>query len=248
MPRLHSLAGIALLLAAPAALRPTTILAVRSGDRILLAADSRVSIHRGRETAASTGCKIHLTHGIAWAQTGFVFNTRSGFDLESTGTRALAATGTFDDRVQTLAAAVNEPLHRALLALYEQDRQSYYEMVETPLAIFAAGVAEDAPVLAVVEFARAESGRLSHKIYRCPGDCSSKVLYLSGGMHQEADRLVDSTPALFTRQDWTEGLRMLLDAETAENPRYVGAPYSMVEIRPSGIQWLDRGACADGSR
>ena len=223
----------------------TTVLAVRTEERVVLAADSRVQFIGNQQSTISIGCKVHLTSGIVWSHAGYYANPTTGFDLEAIVARAFAENSSFDARLQRLAGAVSAPLHQALLALRAADRRTYDEDVEAPLKIIAAKMEVAVPVLAVVQFERASTGVLSHRIYRCPGDCPTGVQYVSAGMHREADRMVEATPAYFSQQGWRNGMRTLLDSTAAAHPGQVSAPYTVVEIGPAEVQWLDPGLCRE---
>lgn len=238
---------IALLLPRAVPSDATTVLAVRSEDRVVLGADSRIQLLLGHARAARSGCKIHVTRDIVWAQAGYFTNPRTGFDLVSAGTRVFAGQGTLAARLQQLASAVTVPLHRALLSLRAADLEEYNAAVSVPLIIVAAGMDDATPVVAFLQFERADTGLLATKLYRCPSDCSAGVQYVSAGIHREADQMIHETPSYFSQSAWRDGVRTLLEAEAAEHPDKVGPPYSIVEISRSGIQWLDRGACPDGA-
>ena len=238
----------ALVLALAVTSEATTVVGVRSEDRIVLAADSRIQVLTGHTRAVTSGCKLHVTRDIVWAQAGYLSNARTGFDVAAIGARVFAGRGPLDSRLGELARAITVPLHRALLSMHAGNLEEYNETVSVPLTIVAAGMDDGTPVLTFLQFERADSGLLETKLYRCPGDCSAGrrgVQYVLAGMHEEASRLIDETPGYFLKFEWRDGLRGLFDAESAEHPDKVGPPYSMVETNRSGIQWLDRGACPE---
>lgn len=239
------LRAAAMLLLVTVFAQATTVLAVRTDERVVLGADSRVQLVRGTRTALSTGCKMHRSGDIVWSHAGYAANPETGFDLAAIGNRAFAGSGALKDRMQRLARAVTEPLHRALLALRDANPSAYDEDIAGPLKVVAAGVDGGAPVLAVAQFERSGDGHLESKFHYCPGDCSSGMEYVSAGSHSEADRIVRETPDYFRHQEWLEDFRRLLDAEAAARPSDVTAPYSIVEVSPAGIRWLDRGLCRD---
>lgn len=224
----------------------TTVLAVRNATRVVIGADSRFRVVGAGSKGPQSGCKIHATRGVVWSQVGYYANRETGFDVVAIGRRAFSADGTFDTRLQRVATTLTEPLHRALLALRKANPKEYDDDIGTPLKIIAAGIDGQSPVLGVLQFGRGDSGLIEVRKYRCPGDCPGGTQYVSAGVHEEADRIVNSGPdAYFSQRGWSGGLRGLLEVEAAGHPDQVGAPFTIVEVNGGGVQWIERGACTD---
>lgn len=237
-----ALCGLMLQLCANA----TTIVALWTPDRILMAADSRAII--GTSSSVDT-CKIGHSGPTWFAVAGLITDTASGYALGDSLKQALATSAGLTDKVDRLITTVQPKLTTAVAGI-ENDSPEQFAEFATGRPILQAVLAETAngrPVMATVAFALDGAGAVQPRATLIDGsDARGPRLIYAG--QQERIR-----SWLRVHRDWIDGdyaalVRDLVQLEVDANSPWVGGPVDLVEITAAGVgpHWLEgKSACRE---
>jgi hypothetical protein len=248
MKRLLLLAALVVVLSV--SVRATAIVAFRTSERIILAADG-LTIRRGAETRTLRVCKLRRS-GRWFYMVGGYEGDKGGMDVFATVSAAIRSTSTMSDAlgaVQRAWTADIEPAFKQAAAV----PKIAAELAEGGLAfrIVIGGVEARVPTLGVFSaiLLKKDPPTFLPSTFRCPGaQCSDEQpVFVTGGPSATGPvvRLIQAP-----RPDWVEradvsAARRLIELEIHETPRLVGPPIAIVEITAAGARWIERGsACA----
>lgn len=181
-------------------------------------------------------CKIHVANNFVWAAVGLVGETEGPFDLQKIVPKALK-TGT--------------PFLRAIKNLQAQLGTSFPEFLKRARTM---GIAPNA-VKVEIAVAGGEQGIL--RVSRisisqanpvpvredCPGPACPEIGVFELGFHGAIDRILDTRHAIWREMGIHEAMRYLIASQSAATPNSVSGPVAIVELRQSGLRWIDAGTC-----
>jgi hypothetical protein len=227
----------------PASAFATTIIAVRTAEFVIIAADSKAT-YLG-QTGLPTVCKIYNNSQLYFAVAGLDHDARRNFYLKNIVAQSLSPSANFDEQVARVENAVSESLMTELNHMQHEDPGAYAftmhgsrEIVSIVLAEYRDGV----PHLAARGFEWIANPAPAIRIDRitCPGDCSDGRELVSMGEKSAAERFMRANagedfdlPALAAK---------LVQLEIDNSPGDVGPPINEVRLDKDGVTWLSNGA------
>jgi hypothetical protein len=218
----------------------TTLVALWTPQRILLAADSLVV---SDSPQARDGCKI-VHSGTTWlAVSGLVTDAVSGYELGPLARTTLEAPGTMQDKVLRFAGSVQDPLQRAVDSLKRESPAEYARLAAgRPVlqAIFASGET-GRPVLATVGFIPGAGGALQPRMSLVDGSDALGPRLIYAGQQDRIREYLKSNRRWYER-DGNELVRSLVQLEADAHTGLVGGPVDLVEIGGAGSQWIQKKA------
>jgi hypothetical protein len=245
----------------------TSIVAVKSGDEIVIGADSKTTLTpAGGSTEAPESiekCKIVQTGDLFFASAGAagIGPADSGgeidpqFDIREAIVRGLRGGGGIAERVGNLEKVLVADLTRVAEEARRHDAAFFLQrFVRRPAhTIVIAGIENGEPVLMVRTFRMiaSPSGSLSFEIGRfaCPGDCRTNFITIFEGQTEAIrDYLQDHRLFLYFT-DAVTVVRDLVGLEISKSPSSVGPPIDILRLTKKGAEWIQRKSlCPDIQR
>lgn len=233
----------------------TTIIAIRTKDRILMAADS-LAQDPARGDKRSDYCKIRQTPKGVFAASGLVFLDYNRYDADRVITRAISET-------RTLRAAVRraekdlEPFLTSSLRTLKAVKSPWVDVYLSQripmLSFIVCGFEKGVPVCIKREiFIQADEERwdLTFSGSECPGDCpaDNDFMIISIGETDAIDKFLGQFRYIEIDRNGPDRIPVLLEQlvemEIADKPKNVGPPVDIVEVTAGRIRWIKRkGAC-----
>jgi hypothetical protein len=223
----------------PASAFATTIVAVRTADFVIIAADSKAT-YLGQAGPPKV-CKIYNHGDIYFAAAGLDYDAHRHFSIKKIVADSLLPSAAFDEQVAHVENAVSQSLTSELARLRREDPGIYAftmhssdEAVSLVLVEYQDGV----PHLAARGFSLIANPSPGIKIDRitCPGDCADGRELISLGEKRAAERFMRANagedfdlPALATK---------LVQLEIEDAPGSVGPPISEMRLDKDGATWL----------
>jgi hypothetical protein len=221
----------------------TTVIVVKTPDKIILAADSLATHPFGQPP--ETVCKISKIGSIYFAFPGF---SSVNFKVDPISGARRAAIGTRDMSEVAEAFRNNETaeLSRAM-PLMKNDSPDRYEIIrQVPLTAVFIGRNNGMLSWIIVAFSVSEPvgiPSVSSRIINCPGQCGDRVYRygIIGEQFAIADaekanpRLLEGNPEKIAAS--------LIEIEIDKEPDLVGPPISELVLGNSGVRWIYPGAC-----
>jgi hypothetical protein len=240
--RLTAAAFVCLLV--PSLVYSTTLVALWTPEKVLLAADSRVTQDGGDSAEA---CKIAHS-GTTWiAVSGLISDPATGFTLGPLARPALAQGRSVKEQIALLADALQPGLARAVDGLRRDAPEHYSRFAggRPVLQAILAAQENGKPVLATIGFVLDAAGALQPRASLIDGaDARGPRLIYAG----QQDHIREY---LRTHRDWIASdrqalVRDLVQLEIDANTGHVGGPIDVVQIDAAGPQWVQKkSACAD---
>lgn len=238
-------------LAAPG-LHATAVIAFRTAERVILAADSRLtglSVDGERSKPGAT-CKIVSSGGRWWVLSGGLM-AAGGLDIPALYARAVATSGTMREALAELARAYRARVHPAFASAGPIVARNF-DPGDTMIAVIVAGV-ERGTVPTVGYFSVTLKSQTPFAVDELSATCPGRLCPLNGRFAWSAS--VDSTmtdliradppPAWLQKADTAAAYR-LIQRQIEKTPDTVSAPISILELTTAGARWVtDPGsACA----
>ena len=222
----------------------TTIVALWTPDRILMAADSRALL--GTSAFVDT-CKIGHTGSTWFAVAGLITDATSGYALGNSLHQAMSTPAGLSDKVDRLITTVQPQLTTAIAGIQKDSPEQFADFASGRpiLQAVLADTANGRPVMATISFALDSTGALQPRATLIDGsDARGPRLIYAG--QQERIRAW-----LHAHRGWIDGdnaalVRDLVQLEVDANSPWVGGPVDVVEITAAGPHWLDtKNACRE---
>jgi hypothetical protein len=212
----------------------TTIVAIWTPSRIVIAGDSLVNVNWTTANGAThhrtkNDCKIRKFGSNYIAAAGNYRIQTTGFDVWETAARACGSPAS----VSVCANAFSAELRR-MLAGAVRFREVY-------LSVLVAGYENGAPALEHITLAGKPSVRLSvqSESFRRGRQNWGRVILGERGAIDRYERGSASTMS----QGVQEQALSLVRVEAQALPQEIGAPFSVLTIGPSGERWINPGCC-----
>jgi hypothetical protein len=210
----------------------TSLAVIRTGQEIVIAADSRVT-NLSSDTSAPDMCKVRQTGNAIAAFVGLVsysYGRRATtFDAVGTVDAVLDESGTLAAKAEKIQAILGGQLAKDLgLA----PRALLDKLNGFVLGVVIAGEDEDEPVLKLhyVQFTLGRGGTLVSAISHCPGEgCPHGVVRIVAPPSRHLDLLADGF-------HWARGY---VQSQIDRDVPTIGGPLQLVRITHQGLNWID---------
>ena len=242
----------------------TTIVALRSDRRVVIAADGMLTISKnGSVVEHRETCKIHRTGDILFAHTGIdwyqplrpAFTAGVELSLPHALESALSGTGTVREKLVMAERTTRWTLERILSSMRREVPAEFNRRVGTVvLGILFGAIDHGVPVLKTYDYRLDLDGvggiRISSTAAICPGDCPKVNGMIVVGLGYR-DLINDFLPVTRFSEiptiSWTDRLAELVQLEIRAAPEFVGPPVAVLELDTNGIHWYRgmRGACSE---
>lgn len=218
----------------------TTIVAIRTADSVVLAADS-LGTFSGRGETRRNVCKIHRVGNRFFAIAGLSEDPGRGFSAVAIVDRALQGVDDVTNSANRAAEALREPLRNELNRLAGDDGALLERSLAKLPFVIIIGTDRGVPAAAGFHFELRGSDRwppeLNLRTLRCPGDCPNGVFTFFLGQRAAIDRYVaDHGRAMGMSPE--DGARFLVRLEIEADTPGVGGPIDAVRVSSSGAEWL----------
>jgi len=228
--------------------QPTTIVAIRTPEVIVLAADTAATFKGGglRDTQTSVS-KIGQHGQVLYALSGFVKDPQGLFDPATVIAASFHEAQPFLRVVAQIEARLSHALTAALLHLRTHDPGLFrHAMTEGQggTTVLFASCEQGVPVAISLSFRGAvtATGHLRIHTWRrtCPGaDCpEGRYTFLLGRHPAIAQYFATHSPRLAMRPE--DAVRFLVQLEIDAKTPGVGPPIEVVRLSKDGIHWLAR--------
>jgi hypothetical protein len=245
---IHALAAWAAIV--PTQAFSTTIIAVWLPDRVMIGADSKVSMVKG--TVNEPMCKIGVANNVLFAISGLRLSIIVGnaFDTYEIARQALLANESLDFRIQTFEKNIIEKLSAMLSATKAVDPAGYpLAKNEAAIGIVFAAYINGRARMEVRDIRDTGGATIDVRVAQsmsCPGDaqCARRARVVMLGQNEESNRITSIDPLFWQRRGGVaQGIEYLITQESAADPTHVGPPISIVEVAAAGVNWVSRGIC-----
>lgn len=231
----------------------TTIVAIRTSDRILMAADSLALdvVGLGKR---SNACKIRQTAKAVFAASGLITLSWNNYDANRVIEKAITKTRSLRDAVRRAEDDLQPFLVGALWA-FKTARSPWYDVYANRrsaiLAFIVCGFEGGVPVCIRREiFVRADDvgWEMEFRGEGCPGDCPADNDFMVASIGETDainsflghSRFIQIDPKGPDRLPVL--LEQLVEIEIADKPEHVGLPVDMIEITAGRVRWIKRKA------
>jgi hypothetical protein len=212
----------------------TTIVAIWTPSRIVIAGDSLVNINwTGANGAAhhktSNDCKIRK-FGLNYISAAGNYHIQAaGFDVWETAARACGASPSVSECADRFGAELRRTLTKVA------------GVHEVYLSVLVAGIENGAPALEHITLLGTAQGRLSvrSESFRRGRRTWGRVILGERGAIDRYERGAGSTVS----QGIQERALSLVRVEARARPQAIGAPFSVLTIGPAGERWINPGCC-----
>ena len=242
----------------------TTIVALRSDRRVIVAADSQLTLTRnGTTVERSQVCKINKAGNVIFAYAGMVNyqapvagrGTKADFSIPASIRSVLSSDGPLSTKRRPLEAAIRSALMTIVRTIRAEAPNEFSSRVGTVvLEVLLATVETGVPELITLDF-RLDLGthgeiRLEPSVVDCPGDCPkvNGTLVAGLGYHSDIDRYLSVEHfSGIPSANWADHIVQLVQAEIIARKNDVGPPIAVLELSPTGIHWYRdmKGTCGD---
>jgi len=244
---------LSLVLLSPIAADATAIVAVRSPEGIVIAADSLMTVKTTQGSVSMGECKIRRTGEVFYALAGLSRDPERGFDVWQLTGDSLAGLERLETAADRVAAAVESGLRRELQRVRSEAPELYNAHLgrrSDPLVrLLLAAVEEGTPRLIFLGFRQktVQDGEPAIIVERrsCPGDCKADGVSLFFlGEHEAMDACLKREKVNW--REPAETARLLLEEEIRARTPGVGPPVDLLRIDREGAVWIARKArCAE---
>ena len=217
----------------------TTLAIIRTGNQIVMAADSLMTLYDRRPQLT---CKIRRHGDVVFATAGLVVTSDGALEFHDIITTILRRRLPWGQQADQVEEWLREPLLRALRRM-EQELPDEFEAQlrqSFTLHLSLAAVNDGTPTLEMREFfvERDPDGVLRLRVERfsCPGSCPNTTEVFGIGETAEMMRLVTELRRL--PSDVAGLAHQLVAMEIESNPEHVGPPVDVVRLSPAGIDWV----------
>ena len=219
-------------------LRATTILLIRTSDRIVVAADSLWSSGSGKKHLIA--CKMK--------RVGHIYFTASTSDVDVVQIQSLAWNAMQES--ESVAEAARKfgqqsdviAKHTAAHATQESIDRAWGKGKSGADVVFF-GIEHGVATFVVVSLEQVGHSRTSLKFVprerRCPGDCTGPApdTELKLGNHDHMDAALRSNPKLIAGLSVQDAARKLVEIEKKALPDAVGGPIDVLTLDAKGSHW-----------
>lgn len=223
-----------------APLEATTLVIIRTGHEIVIAADSLMTLYGNRPQLT---CKIRRHGDVVFATAGLVVSSGGVVEFHSIITNILRRRLSWFEQAAHVEEWLRQPLLRTLRRMKREFPDEFQIHLERGFTfhVSLAGIHDGRPALEMREFfvEQAHNGTLQLQVERrsCPEGCPRQSEVFGVGETAEMMRRLSNMSTLPT--DLAALARTLVTAEIGEHPEYVGPPVDVIRLGQDGIDWVD---------
>jgi hypothetical protein len=226
--------------------RATTILAIRSNDVLVVAADSREVSVNGFESRDA--CKIYIAPYHIFAAAGLIENNNKTFSVFDVAKAAIAGNANHEAVVTAFDRGIVHTLPGMVSAVREQSAQFYESYVRDKQAVQSVIASNDGGELkiSVVGFVPQATGAVSIERQDCPGACDvTTPAFLGIGEHEAIDGALRADGKIWSRLGIVGAINSLMATQASATPNAVGLPASIAILHrnSSEVGWNQTGFC-----
>jgi hypothetical protein len=225
-------------LAAP--LEATTLVIIRTGDQIVIAADSLMTLY-GRRPQLT--CKIQRHGDVVFATAGLVVSSGGVVEFHRIIANILRRRLPWREQAASVEEWLRQPLLRTLRRMAREFPDEFQTHLQQRFTfhVSLAGIQQGRPALEMREFfvERNQDGTLELEVERtsCPEGCAQRSEVFGVGETAEMMRRLGTMSEL--PADLPTLARSLVVAEIGEHPEHVGPPVDVVKLDQGGVDWVD---------
>lgn len=219
----------------------TAIVAVRTPNEIVIAADGRATHIDGRPP--ETACKIVRVGKVYFATTAFEWRAYA-VDPYANARKASLPKRKISDIADSFAELEKAELTRALPEMKRNSPDAYQFVHGHPLEAMFVGMEGGSPVWAGIVFWDTETfgaTSVASSKFSCPGQCTDGS-FLFMGARTAVGKARERNPRLLTG-DPEKVAGSLIEIEINGEPDYAGGPVSLLRLDKEGAHWTRPGAC-----
>jgi hypothetical protein len=228
----------------------TTIVAVRTPDAVVIAADSEGTFKGGNKTQTRKDVrKIFEEDGILYAISGIAHDPGRGFDAAATVSASLHRSESLQSAAinleRTLYASLEHLLSRFQnedFALFQAMTRKISEGEPEITSILLASFQNGEPTAIAISFSGTVSGGkivLQPKRIACPDMCPNGNYTFFLGKHKAIDNYVAKMGKHFAMSP-EDATRFMVQLEIDAKTPGVGPPIEVVRMDRHGIKWLPK--------
>ncbi len=236
--------GTALFL--PAA-RATTIVAIRTPEKVVIAADSLGTARGNRIESNQLTCKVFSVNDRGFAVSGLTKAQPGDFDAAKEVADILAQRSSLGEAVNDIAERITSMLESHLRQMKRTNPSLYAKSLEGEggniTSILLAAHEGGSPVIAALAFRGTEGSggaiRISADRLACPGDCPDGTMFIILGERRPIDRYISEKgkDRLLPPESGAPFLvQLVIDAGSMR----VGPPVDVLLIDRHGVSWPAR--------
>jgi hypothetical protein len=235
----HSACGVLLALLLTINVDATTLAIIRTGDEIVIAADSLMTLY-GRRPQLT--CKIRRHGDVVFATAGLVSTSDGRVEFHTVITNILRRQLPWPEQARQVEEWLKEPLLRTLRRMQRELPEEFQAQLSQgfTLHVSLAGIHGGGPALEIreyfVERAADETLRLRVDRLSCPGSCPHPTEVFGIGETDEMMRRVAQFRHL--PSDLPALAYDLVSAEIAQHPEHVGPPVDVIRVSRTGVAWV----------
>lgn len=226
----------------------TTIVAIRTPEVFVIAADSAATFKGGGKPAKERSVsKILQKSGVLYAISGLTKDPSRGFDPENIIGASLSVSQPLHSTVANLEAILSEALRDELLKLQKEEPVLFRDAVEGDnggMAILLASFDKGQIVAIGMQCKGAidSDGKVVVRTNRvaCPGDCLHGTYTFLLGERKAIDKYFAEPGRHFPKLP-EEAVRFMVQLEIDAKTPGVAPPIDVVRLDKGGITWLSRG-------
>lgn len=241
------------ILAAPCA--ATTVVLIRTPDRLIVGADSLVVEWQGAKGSQTAyACKLHKQQSVFFAISGMgIAYPATNFSVEQLIRDAISSSHSMKEAATQFMRASTVPYARVAKAMRTEDPEGWHLVRQhhgagiTLLVIFF-GLEQGTPAYVIVGFRPSIGPRIkvSADIASCPGRAcgdafNGESALVLGESDAAYDRVGGGDQFSFSRFHNANGdietVKQLIAAEAAAAPKTVGGPVHIVTLDAAGERW-----------
>jgi hypothetical protein len=224
----------------------TSILALRTPEKLFIASDSKIVAINGPETRL--GCKLFISPNYIFASAGLLKDAHGLFNVRKAVELAMSSGQSFDDGLVRFEQEMLTELPSILNDLRDAvPRYFKNSLLNHPVVEAIFGTIYEGQIrLSYRGFVPNEM--LSIQIIRndCPGSaCPNGIMLAELGEKNAIDAILDKNPQIWKQQGIITALNSLIEAQALATPQFVSAPAAIVMMEKTGTpQWMRPGLCA----
>jgi hypothetical protein len=236
---------IAVLLALGAQLGATSIVILRSPERIYIGADSRRVYRDPAATFEGTVCKIVPAGQFYFVASGLTYaNDEQVADI---GTEAGRNGHSMKSAVELLKRRMQEFLPRALASEKQIEREAASARPSLVLETAFAGMENGEAVVAVQLYRKSGDGRVKIETHTYGSSTPGRYDFIFLGKRRAIDdRLRGQFPEIRSDRDAAAFVTQMIELEISEAPETTARPIDVLKLDGSGARWLAEKAACEG--
>lgn len=218
----------------------TTLVIIRTGDEIVMAADSLMTLYGHRPKLT---CKIQRYGDVVFATAGLVVSSGGVVEFHTIITNILRRQLPWSKQAAQVEEWLRQPLLRTLRRLSREFPEEFDAHLQRGFTfhVSLAGWRDGQPALEMREYfvEQEDDQTLTLRVERmsCPGQCSPHAEVFGVGENAELMRRLGALREL--PADLPGLARDLVNSEIAHHPDHVGPPVDVVRLDRSGVNWVN---------